>query len=799
MQHRYAITTRIITGIFLIFGIPSFAQHVPTELVQPAFQLSDTSYSKDFLASKKTWREDPTQRSVYSSTYRTPDGRIIIESSKKPLNYYNESGQLLHIDDAIITRGNEVVMPNQPYPVALSTTGVITLASGKKEALSFGQHVRINTIPCTLNLERNEQGKFSSPTGIAGISKEFELRENATKYHYILEQQPAITSNYLVIEEEFEVPANSRVELDNTRRKEHFGYTSADVIITNAEGLEIGRISAPIILDANNNWILGGYQLVPLKNGNRYLLKTLVPKSWLQDASRSYPVVIDPLVTGPTALWTGGVMPSCVIPQYNIDSIAVTLPAQISVTGFFVTSSFYADPFTTAVMADGAMQFSTTCNISQSFTVQPPAGNTPGTAYLQAFNLRSPLLCCFPQACTTRTFYLRMHLGRTIPNTGCNSTHIYYNPTTQWPFSAYVEGRTVETFGNEWSIPNTPICRDVCTVIGTAQARYGVPPYTFTHPWMQGSSTGGTPAACSYGNTNRQLTLTIPNCPLYCDTTPFIVVPPPTITDACGNVVSGLQADTLWLKPVPIVTASPSQTTTCTGEPFTITLTSCLPNTTISWYGATGTGTGTFTDTVFNTGNAPVQTYFSAYSVVNGCASDTINITVNTDPMPFADFTVAPQPGIVSQPVNFTDGSLANGGTITTWLWDLGDGDTAMTANPSHIYTAPGNYNVCLFVNTANGCSDTVCNVVEIIPAEVNAPNIFTPNGDGINDALVFQYLEFYPDNQLNVYNRWGNVIYAQNGYANNWTGDNLSEGTYYYVLNISNGQLLKGYFMLKR
>ena len=56
--------------------------------------------------------------------------------------------------------------------------------------------------------------------------------------------------------------------------------------------------------------------------------------------------------------------------------------------------------------------------------------------------------------------------------------------------------------------------------------------------------------------------------------------------------------------------------------------------------------------------------------------------------------------------------------------------------------------------------------------------------GDGQNDYLVFTNLEFY-ENHLKIFNRWGTIIYEANNYKNDWDGDNSSEGTYFFLLEI--------------
>ena len=77
--------------------------------------------------------------------------------------------------------------------------------------------------------------------------------------------------------------------------------------------------------------------------------------------------------------------------------------------------------------------------------------------------------------------------------------------------------------------------------------------------------------------------------------------------------------------------------------------------------------------------------------------------------------------------------------------------------------------------------------------------NEFSPDGDGVNDTFVIDCLERFPNNKLEVFNRWGNIVYSKRGYQNDWGGtsngrgvikasDELPVGTYYYVLDLGNG-----------
>ena len=87
-----------------------------------------------------------------------------------------------------------------------------------------------------------------------------------------------------------------------------------------------------------------------------------------------------------------------------------------------------------------------------------------------------------------------------------------------------------------------------------------------------------------------------------------------------------------------------------------------------------------------------------------------------------------------------------------------------------------------------------------IITQIIDIPNAITPNGDGKNDALRIDGIDQYPNNELIIFNRWGDILYKAKPYHNDWQGVNqsggdLPEGTYYYVLrlNVNDGKILRG------
>lgn len=97
-----------------------------------------------------------------------------------------------------------------------------------------------------------------------------------------------------------------------------------------------------------------------------------------------------------------------------------------------------------------------------------------------------------------------------------------------------------------------------------------------------------------------------------------------------------------------------------------------------------------------------------------------------------------------------------------------------------------------------NNYSVDIKNIKELI-----IPNVFTPNGDGVNETFEIVGLTNYNENELTIINRWGATVYDTKAYKNNWSGDGLNEGTYFYLLKIksSNGnwEIYKGYITLLR
>jgi gliding motility-associated-like protein len=150
---------------------------------------------------------------------------------------------------------------------------------------------------------------------------------------------------------------------------------------------------------------------------------------------------------------------------------------------------------------------------------------------------------------------------------------------------------------------------------------------------------------------------------------------------------------------------------------------------------------------------------------------------------------------------------VTNGKPPYSYYWNNGAGsENTVTVRPEEttFYTP----------TVTDFCGKSVTG--EIIPVFVQCKilktNIFTPNGDGINDVFKLFNLDDYPTPGIKIYNRWGRLVYESDVYKNDWDGGNLKTGTYYYILTPNSKkfvydadakenlkQVVKGYVNLMR
>lgn len=190
-----------------------------------------------------------------------------------------------------------------------------------------------------------------------------------------------------------------------------------------------------------------------------------------------------------------------------------------------------------------------------------------------------------------------------------------------------------------------------------------------------------------------------------------------------------------------------------------------------------------------------------------GCFDSIGPIVIPYIGYPNAGFDVISTPSLIGDTVFFVNNSSND---AVNFAYTLSDGTNILDSNTFEVYTEVGEFEVCLWISNSAGCEDSICNTITASdsPFEIIVPNVFTPNGDGENDTFSIQGMEnFLGDYSLSIFNRWGNLIFEQKAYMNNWDGKNASgkkvpDGTYFYILKPTfddSKETITGYVLLSR
>jgi gliding motility-associated-like protein len=143
-----------------------------------------------------------------------------------------------------------------------------------------------------------------------------------------------------------------------------------------------------------------------------------------------------------------------------------------------------------------------------------------------------------------------------------------------------------------------------------------------------------------------------------------------------------------------------------------------------------------------------------------------------------------------------------NNGTVTV------NGDGTITYTPSEGFVGVDSFTYQICDDGVPSLCDTATVYITVLP---NRPNIFIPNGFSPDGDAYNQYWEIiditqYPKNEIIIFNRWGNKVYETAPYQNEWQGTNvkgedLPDGTYYYVLKLNdkNNTTYTGFVVVNR
>ncbi len=129
--------------------------------------------------------------------------------------------------------------------------------------------------------------------------------------------------------------------------------------------------------------------------------------------------------------------------------------------------------------------------------------------------------------------------------------------------------------------------------------------------------------------------------------------------------------------------------------------------------------------------------------------------------------------------------AVAGGTQPYDYQWNNGDLSALLDSVNS------GNYTVT--VTDANSCTKTLnIYIPESSKLCLRIPNAFTPNGDGVNDTWIIEYIEKYPLAEVFVFNRWGQKLYDAKNNTGPWDGyydgKKVPTGAYTYIIDLRNG-----------
>ena len=226
---------------------------------------------------------------------------------------------------------------------------------------------------------------------------------------------------------------------------------------------------------------------------------------------------------------------------------------------------------------------------------------------------------------------------------------------------------------------------------------------------------------------------------------------------------------------------------TCTGANLNLTANATGS---VTWY------TDSTLINLVNTGNTyspalatnMVDTFYVVV-VNNGCTSNVQSVIASNYNI-VAAISASPDSGSVPLPVVFTNNSIGVD-SADTYQWIYNSTTFATTQHAANEFQQGGSHNVMMIAtDNQSGCKDTAY-VTIFVDDEIRVviPNIFTPNGDGINDGFALD-IKGAKEAKGSIYNRWGSLLYEWDAINSTWdgkltNGELVSDGIYFYIIKI--------------
>lgn len=229
-----------------------------------------------------------------------------------------------------------------------------------------------------------------------------------------------------------------------------------------------------------------------------------------------------------------------------------------------------------------------------------------------------------------------------------------------------------------------------------------------------------------------------------------------------------------------------NDTVICKGDSFQPIIYGDLPSS-ISWSPTVGVSNP-------NIGNPSLSPNSTTSYIVNlsntiGCVLvDTLNVEI---PEIEATFDTVIEPGCEGIEITYYNTSEIE----LDFYWMFSDLDSSINNEVVKIFTFGSDYSGTLFVQDTNGCTESLTYSGYALTFDdyftISDPNVFTPNGDNMNDEFIIEIPEKVENcAELTIYNRWGQILYFSTGNNLKWDGRNnvgseTPAGTYFYTLSI--------------
>ena len=246
-----------------------------------------------------------------------------------------------------------------------------------------------------------------------------------------------------------------------------------------------------------------------------------------------------------------------------------------------------------------------------------------------------------------------------------------------------------------------------------------------------------------------------------------------TVTYALNNCTTTAIAQVTVVQ-APIINIIASSLTICPNETATLTATG-------------GSGAYNWSNTL-NTNSVNISSAGTISLIDNNvtCGPATASIVIATANI-YANISANTLSGIKPLAVTFTNTSTS----ATSFTWTLGNGVTDVLNNSiAQTYTAVGIYTVSLVI-TNNNCKDSTSVLITVndVEPEIEIPNVFTPNGDGVNDIFKITAINT-KSFSADIFNRWGTKLYSWSDITTGWNGKangkDVTDGVYFYMIKIT-------------